>query len=92
MLFRSYVYRDEATYSVFAAILAVTQLAGLALFPLVRKFLRRLQIHTLATLLCLVGLVVFWFAGSSLTVVAVAGVLLFTGQAFRRMRSDKGDT
>ena len=77
-----YVYRDEATYSVFAAILAVTQLAGLALFPLVRKFLRRFQIHTLATLLCLVGLVVFWFAGSSLTVVAVAGVLLFTGQAF----------
>mgnify|MGYP001680431123 FL=1 len=77
-----YVYRDEATYSVFAAILAVTQLAGLALFPLVRKFLRRFQIHTLATVLCLVGLVVFWFAGSSLTVVAVAGVLLFTGQAF----------
>jgi sugar transporter len=77
-----YVYRDEAAYSVFAAILAVTQLAGLALFPLVRRFLRRFQIHTLATLLCLVALVVFWFADSSLAVVAVAGVLLFTGQAF----------
>ena len=77
-----YVYRDEGAYSVFAAILAVAQLAGLAVFPLVRRYLKRLQIHSLATALCLAGLVVFWFAGSSLPVVGVAGVLLFTGQAF----------
>lgn len=77
-----YVHGDEGAYPIFAAILAVSQIAGLALFPLLRRRLRRRQIHTLATLLCLAGLVVFWFAASSMQLVAVAGVLLFGGQAF----------
>ncbi len=77
-----YVYRDEGAYSVFAAILAVSQLTALAIFPLLRVRLRRRQLHALATGLCLAGLTVFWFAGSSLIVVGVAGVLLFSGQGF----------
>ena len=78
----TYVYGDEDVYSVFAVILAAAQLAGLALFPLARKLLRRRQLHGLAVAMCLAGLAVFWFAGSRLVLVAVAGVLLFTGQAF----------
>lgn len=78
----TYVYGDEDVYSVFAVILAVAQLVGLALFPLARKRLRRRRLHGLAVAICMAGLAVFWFAGSRLALVAVAGVLLFTGQAF----------
>ena len=80
-----YVYRDEDTYPVFAAILAVAQLLGLAVFPLLRRQLKRRDLHTLAVGLCLAGLGVFWFAGSSLALVTVAGVLVFTGQAFLQL-------
>ena len=77
-----YIQGDENMYPVFAAILAVAQLSGLAIFPLLSKRLRRRQIHLLATVLCVAGLAVFAFAGSSMLLVAVAGVLLFVGQAF----------
>ena len=77
-----YVHGNEDAYPIFAAVLAIAQLTGLALFPLVRRRLRRRQLHTVATVLCLAGLVVFWFAASSIQVVALAGILLFSGQAF----------
>lgn len=75
-----YIFGDEGAYPVFAAVLGVTQIAALALFPLVSKRLRRRQIHLLATVLCVVGYIVFMLAGSSLLVVGVAGVFLFSGQ------------
>lgn len=77
-----YVYRDEAAYSFFAVVLAIAQLSGLAIFPLLRRRCTRSQLHTLGSALYLAGLGVFWFAGSSILVVGLAGVLLFTGQAF----------
>lgn len=77
-----YVYLDEAMYSVFAAVLGVAQIAGLAIFPLVAARLRRSRIHALGIALCVAGLVTFWFAGRSMPVIALAGVLLFVGQAF----------
>ncbi len=77
-----FIFGDESMYPVFAAILGVAQLSGLAVFPLLSRYLRRRQIHLLATVLCLAGLVVFALAGSSMVAVAVAGVLLFVGQAF----------
>ncbi len=77
-----YVYGNEDMYSVFAAILAVAQLTGLAVFPLVSRALKRLQVHTLATVLCIVGLAVFFIAGSNMIIIGIAGVLLFVGQAF----------
>ncbi|QWW20226.1 MFS transporter [Schaalia sp. 19OD2882] len=75
-----YVYRDEDAYSVFAVILAVAQLGALALFPALRARLRRSELLNLGMVSSAVGLGVFWFAGSSLALVAVAGVLLFAGQ------------
>ncbi len=72
--------RDVADQIGDTAILGISQIAALAAFPLVSKFLKRRQIHLLATVLCLVGYVVFLLAGTSLTLVAVAGILLFTGQ------------
>lgn len=75
-----YIFGDEAAYPIFAAVLGVTQISALALFPKVSKRLRRAQIHLVATVLCVAGYLVFLMAGTSLGVVALAGVLLFAGQ------------
>ncbi len=77
-----YVFRDEDAYPIFTAILAIAQLTGLALFPVLRRWLTRRQLHSLGVALSLAGLTIFWFAGSTMAMVAVSGVLLFTGQAF----------
>ncbi len=77
-----YIYADENMYPVFAAILGVAQLTGLAIFPVVSARLKRRQIHGLASAMCAAGLAVFALAGSSMLVIGVAGVLLFVGQAF----------
>ena len=77
-----YIHGDEGAYPLFAAILGLAQLLGLSVFPLLAKRLLRRQIHTLATVLCLSGLGVFWLAGSSMPLIGLAGVLLFGGQAF----------
>ncbi|MHA6512166.1 glycoside-pentoside-hexuronide (GPH):cation symporter [Tessaracoccus sp. Z1128] len=75
-----YYFLDEGAYSIFAAVLGVSQIAALALFPLVSKVLRRSRIHLLATLMCVAGYLVFLVSGTSLLLVGVAGVLLFAGQ------------
>ena len=75
-----YIVGDEGAYSIFAAILAVAQITALVCFPLISKRLRRGQIHLLASALMAAGYVVFLFAGTSLPVTGVAGVLLFSGQ------------
>ncbi|WP_233557753.1 glycoside-pentoside-hexuronide (GPH):cation symporter [Tessaracoccus antarcticus] len=77
-----YVYGDEGMYPIFALILGVAQLTGLAIFPLVSARLTRRQIHGVASAMCAAGLAVFALAGSSMALIAVAGVLLFMGQAF----------
>lgn len=76
----TYIFGDEGAYPIFAAVLGITQIAALALFPLVSKRLKRAQIHLLATVLCVAGYLVFLLAGTSLGIVAAAGVLLFAGQ------------
>ncbi|NLE96876.1 MAG: sugar transporter [Propionibacterium sp.] len=75
-----YVFGDEDAYATFALILGVTQIAALAAFPLLSRVLRRFTIHLLATVLMTAGYVIFFFAGQSMGVIAVAGVLLFAGQ------------
>lgn len=75
-----YVFGDEDAYSTFALILGVTQIASLALFPLVSRYVKRFRIHLGASILMVLGYVVFYFADGSLGVVAVAGILLFAGQ------------
>ncbi|MHA6525374.1 glycoside-pentoside-hexuronide (GPH):cation symporter [Tessaracoccus sp. G1721] len=75
-----YYFRDEGAYPIFAAILGVSQIGALALFPLVSKVLRRSRIHLLATVMCVAGYAVFLVSGTNLLVVGIAGVLLFAGQ------------
>lgn len=77
----TYVYGDENMYPVFALVLGVTQLVALALLPMVSKRLSRRSLHLVATVMITAGYLVFWFSGTAPALVALAGVLLFAGQA-----------
>jgi melibiose permease/lactose/raffinose/galactose permease len=86
-----YAYGDENMYSVFAGVLAAAALALLvastsfmntAVFPLFARKLSRKVLYTGATVLVVAGYGVFFFAPMDMVPIAVAGVLLFVGQAF----------
>lgn len=80
--FFKYAYRDESMYSIFALVLAVSQLAGFISFPaLARRYSRR-GLYTFATGLVVAGYLVFFIAPMNMTILAVAGLLLFYGNAF----------
>jgi len=74
-----FIFGDENMYTPFGAILAVASLAGLLVFPLLRRRLSRQTLYTAATALIVAGYVVFFFAPRSFAVIAVGGVLLFFG-------------
>ena len=77
-----YAYGDENMYSVFAAILGVSQLAALALFPWFAARFTRKKLYSIATALVVAGYIVFFFAPMHMLPIGIAGVLLFVGQAF----------
>lgn len=77
-----YAYGDENMYSVFAGVLGVSQLAALAVFPRIAAKINRRKLYSVATALVAAGYVVFFFAPMNMIPIAVAGVLLFVGQAF----------
>lgn len=81
-LFFKYVYRDENMYSVFAAILGVTQLSALAVFPQFSKRFSRRQLYTGSTAIVVLGYVIFFFSPNNMLFIGISGVLLFAGQAF----------
>ena len=80
--FFKYAFKDEGMYSVFAAILGVSQLAALAVFPLFSKKYSRKTLYAFATILVVAGYVIFFFSPMDMLFIGAAGILLFTGQAF----------
>lgn len=81
-LFFKYAYRDENMYSVFAAILGVTQLSALAVFPMFSKRFTRRQLYTGSTVIVVLGYIIFFFSPMNMLLIGISGVLLFAGQAF----------
>ncbi len=77
-----YIFGDKDAYSVFALILGVSQIAALAAFPLFSKRFSRKSLYRSGTILVVAGYVIFYVAKESLITIAVAGILLFVGQAF----------
>lgn len=77
-----YAYGDANMYSVFAGVLGVSQLAALVLFPKVAAKFSRKKLYSIATVLVVVGYIVFFFAPMNMLPIGIAGVLLFIGQAF----------
>lgn len=77
-----YAYGDEGMYSVFAGVLGVSQLLALLVFPRLSARMSRKKLYSAATVLVAAGYAVFFFAPVNMVPIAVAGVLLFVGQAF----------
>lgn len=80
--FFKYAYKNEGMYSVFAAILGVSQLLALGIFPVFSKRFTRRQLYGAATVLVIGGYLVFFFSPMNMIPLGVAGVLLFVGEAF----------
>lgn len=81
-LYFKYVFRNENMYSIFAAILGVTQLSALAVFPQFSKRFTRKQLYTGATVEVVLGYIIFFLSPANMLPIGIAGVLLFSGQAF----------
>lgn len=82
LYFFKYAYGDEGMYSIFAVILGVSQILALVIFPLFSKLFSRKILYTAATVLVVLGYIVFFFTPMKMIYIGTAGVLLFVGQAF----------
>lgn len=80
--FFKYAYRNEKMYSVFALVLAGSQLAGLISFPAIARCFSRASLYRFAIMLVVIGYVVFFFSPMNIVVLACAGVPMFLGDAF----------
>ncbi|MFA6941089.1 MAG: glycoside-pentoside-hexuronide (GPH):cation symporter [Clostridiaceae bacterium] len=80
--FFKYAFKDENMYSVFAGILGISQLLALSSFNIFSKKYSRKQLYTFATVLVVLGYIVFFFSPMNMLFIGLAGVLLFVGQAF----------
>ena len=80
--YMQYVFGDINMYAVLAAVVGVAQIAALLIFPLFSKKFDRKQLYTGATILVVLGYLIFLFAENSLALIAVCALLLFVGQAF----------
>ena len=83
--FFKYAYGDENMYAVFAAVLGVSQLLALGVFTLLRKKFSRRKLYTAATVLVVLGYLLFFAAPMDMAYLGVAGVLIFVGEAFIQM-------
>lgn len=82
LYFFKYAYGDEGMYGLFALVLGVSQLGALAVFPLFSRWFTRRQLYGGATLLVVIGYVLFFLSPMNMIYIGAAGILLFLGQAF----------
>ncbi len=80
--FFTYAYGDANMYSVFAGVLGVSQLTALVLFPKFAQRFSRRKLYSAATVLVVLGYIIFFFSPMHMLPIGIAGVLLFIGQAF----------
>ncbi len=82
LYFFKYAYGDEGMYAIFAIILGVAQITALALFPVFSKRFPRRRLYQGATVMVVLGYIVFFFSPMNMIFIGTAGLLLFMGQAF----------
>ncbi|HHX52845.1 MAG TPA: MFS transporter [Erysipelothrix sp.] len=80
--FFKYIFGNEDMYSIFALVLGVSQIGALIVFPQFSKRFKRNQLYFGATILVVLGYLIFYFFDQSIITIGLAGVLLFVGQAF----------
>ena len=77
-----YIFGNEDMYWMFAAVLGVSQISALAVFPLFRKKHSRRALYTFSTVLILLGYILFFFSPANMLYIGVSGVMIFVGEAF----------
>ena len=80
--YMKYLFGNEGMYVVLVAVVGVSQLGTLAVYPKVASKMNRRQLYTLGTALVLAGYLIFFFAEISIILIALGAVLVFVGQAF----------
>ena len=80
--YMKYLFGDEGMYVVLVAVVGVSQLGTLAVYPKVASRMNRRSLYTLGTVLVLIGYGIFFFAEISIILIALGAVLVFVGQAF----------
>ena len=80
--YMQYIFGDLNQYAILAAVCGIAQLAALAVFPLFSKKHNRKQLYTGATILVAIGYALFFFAETSIILIALSAVLIFVGEAF----------
>ena len=80
--YMKYLFGNEGMYVVLVAVVGVSQLGTLAVYPAVAKRMTRRQLYTLGTVLVIAGYAIFSVAEVSIILIAVGAVLVFVGQAF----------
>lgn len=80
--YMKYIFGNEGMYTVLVAVVGVSQLGTLTVYPMVAKRMNRRQLYTLGTVLVLIGYAIFFFAEFSIVLIALGAVLVFVGQAF----------
>ncbi len=77
-----YIFGDEGMYSIFALVLGISQIIGLAIFPLLAAKLPRKKMLGMGIGLVVIGYVLFYLSPKHMLPIGLAGVFLFVGQAF----------
>lgn len=76
-----YIIGDEDLYSVFAGVLAISQLSALGSFPILSRKFGRAKIYAIGTVLVCIGYV-FFFMAKEIVMVSIGGVFTFFGEGF----------
>jgi melibiose permease len=83
LYFFKYAYGNEGMFSIFSAILGISQLSALATFQFFSKKFDRKTLYTGAIISMTAGYLLFFFAPvSTMLFIGIAGVLIFFGQSF----------
>ena len=80
--YMKYIFGNEGLYVVLVAVVGVSQLATLSVYPMVARRMNRRSLYSLGTALVLAGYAIFFFAEVSILLIALGAVLVFVGQAF----------
>ena len=83
LYFFKYVYGEQEMFGIFSAILGISQLTALVVFPLFSKKFDRKTLYTGAIISISAGYIIFFFSPvTTMVFIGLAGVLIFFGQAF----------
>lgn len=80
--YMKYLFGNEGMYVVLVAVVGISQLGTLAVYPTIARRMNRRQLYTMGTALVILGYGIFFFAEISILLIALGAVLVFVGQAF----------